>query len=89
MPAWRVAIIVFETSLESYSVTLMEVPEEMAHIAMPALVIGWNDPEPHRLEREIEDWETRKAMQLIVVDISGVHPATSSRIPARSEWPKI
>jgi hypothetical protein len=71
VPAWRIAIIVFETSLESYSLTLMELPEKMAEVARPAITIGWSDPEPHRLEWEILNWETRKAMQLILVDRSG------------------
>ena len=71
VPAWRVAIIVFESSLQSYSVTLMELPEKMAHVARPALTISWNDPERHHLEREIKNWETRKVMQVILVDRSG------------------
>jgi len=71
IPAWRVAIIVFETSLESYSVALMDLPEKMATVARPRLTISWDDPEPHHLEYEMRDWENRKAMQVIVVDRSG------------------
>jgi hypothetical protein len=71
VPAWRIAIIVFESAFEQYSVSLMELPEKMANVERPALVIGWSDPEPHRLEREILNWRARKAMQLVVVDRSG------------------
>jgi hypothetical protein len=71
VPAWRIAVIVFEKTSENYSVTLMELPEKLAEIARPALTIDWNDPEPHRLEHLLPNWATRKAMQVVVVDRSG------------------
>lgn len=69
-PQWRVAILAFGTSPDSFSIGIQILPEALEKVARPVVEVTWNDPEPHRFQFELNDWEARKAMQVFLIDRS-------------------
>jgi hypothetical protein len=67
---WRVMLVAFEQPEGQWSLMLKVLPVEMKDVKNPRIELGWRDSEPHNFSHTIEHWESRKAMQIVVVERS-------------------
>lgn len=69
--SWRTAVVFFQTSESSFTLTAWPLPRETDNIANMEFFISWNDPAPHRKKWIAKGWNKRKVGLTFVVDRSG------------------
>lgn len=80
-PPWRVMLVMIQTSEDSFSLLLQVLPERLSQVKHPKITLEWNTTMQHRIEYEIPNWETRKAMQILFLSQS------DELSPIGTEWP--